>query len=209
MTADTVNGAADDALAKAGRLVDAVVAETGPRTYENTLRPLSDAADVVWSADGVGTAIGYIHPDLAVREAAGAMEERTEQWRAGLARRGDLARAILDFASTDEAQALTGARRRILDLWLGDIRLGGQDLDPAAKAEFDQLLNRSAELAVTFERNVGEFSDEIDPRPGRPRWTVGDAGLQMPEGPEPARAARDHLLAGLPVPRAVVPPRSS
>ena len=185
MTAATVNQAADEALAEADRLVANAVAVTGERTYENTLRPLSDAADVIWSADGIGTAIGYIHPDPAVREASGAMEERTEQWRNGLARRDDLAAAILAYAATDDARSLTGARRRILDLWLVDISHGGHDLDPEAKAEFGRLLDRSAEVAVTFGRNVGEFSDQIVLGPDDLEGLSDSLLSQLPDGPEP------------------------
>ncbi|HEX5013638.1 MAG TPA: M3 family metallopeptidase [Candidatus Limnocylindrales bacterium] len=185
MTADTVNRAADDAIAEADRLVAGVVAVTGERTYENTLRPLGDAADVTWSADGIGTAIGYIHPDPAVREAAGSMEERTDRWRNGLARRDDLAAAIQAYASTDDARSLSGARRRILDLWLLDISHGGHDLDPDAKAEFSRLLDRAAEVAVTFGRNVGESSDELVLGPDDLEGLSGSLLSQLPDGPEP------------------------
>src|SRR5262245_18447958 len=185
LPADVVNRTADDALAEADRIVASVVASTAPRTFDTTLRPLSEAGALIWAADGIGTAIGYIHPDESVREASAAMEERSEQWRSGLARRDDLARAILDYATTEDADQLTGIRRRTLDLWLGDIRRGGHDLDPAAKAEFGRLLDRATEVAVTFGRNVTEWSDEVILGPDDLGGLSDSFVAQLPDGPEP------------------------
>ena len=49
--------------------------------------------------------IGYVHPDEAIRDAAGGVEERLDQWRSGLARRDELAAAIRAYASTEEARS--------------------------------------------------------------------------------------------------------
>ena len=95
MTPASVTEATDAALAEAERLIAAVVSATGPRTFDTTIRPLATAAAVVLAADGVGSSIGYVHPDAAVRDAANATEERNQKWRAGLARRDALAAAIL------------------------------------------------------------------------------------------------------------------
>jgi Zn-dependent oligopeptidase len=185
LSADVVRRAADDALAEAAALVDAAVAASVPRTYENTLAPLAAAADVVTRADGIGTYIGYIHPDEAVRDASAEMEERTESWRKGLARRDDLAAAILEYSATDDAGALGGGRRRMLELWVSDIRRAGHELAPDARAEFARLRDRMLELSVTFTRNVGELADEI-PLDQDDLDGLSDTLLaQLPAGAEP------------------------
>ena len=185
MTAETVNRAADDALAMADRLIAAAVAATGPRTYDNTLAPLAQAVDTVTRADGIGSFIGWIHPDEAVRDAAASMEERTDRWRKGLALRDDLATAILEYAETDDAQTLAGGRRRSLELWVRDVRRGGHELEPAARAEFGRLLERIAELSVVIGRNIGDFSGEIKLGPDDLDGLSDTLVSQLPAGPEP------------------------
>ena len=83
MSPATVTDATDAALAEAERLIEAVVSAPDPRTFDSTIRPLAAAAAVVWAADGVGSSIGYVHPDAAVRDAANAAEERTPEVAGG------------------------------------------------------------------------------------------------------------------------------
>jgi Zn-dependent oligopeptidase len=184
MTPETVAAASDAGIDEAERWIATAIAASPP-TFDSTIRPLSEAAAAVWAADGLGASIGYVHPDPAVRDAANAAEERTQKWRAGLARRDDLAAAILAYADTDEATSLDGTHRQILDLWLRDIRRAGHGLAPEARDEFAALRDRIADLCVTFGRNLGDSRGDLV-------LTEADlAGLpqsfvdRLPAGPEP------------------------
>jgi Zn-dependent oligopeptidase len=184
MTPETVAAASDAGVDEAERLIATAIAASPP-TFDSTIRPLSEAAAAVWAADGLGASIGYVHPDPAVRDAANAAEERTQKWRAGLARRDDLAAAILAYADTDEATSLDATHRQILDLWLRDIRRAGHGLAPEARDEFAALRDRIADLCVTFGRNLGDSRGDLV-------LTEADlAGLpqsfvdRLPAGPEP------------------------
>ena len=185
MTPETVRRAADERLAEAERLIAQVAQVTGSRTFENTFEPLSDAAAAVWTADGRGALIGWVHPDAQVRRAASEARDRTEKWRAGVPRREDVAAAVHTYAASDEAAGLTGPRRRVLDLWLRDLRRAGHELDPASRAELARLQDRIVELGVTFDRNLADWTDSIE---------LEDAGLaglaptflqQLPDGATP------------------------
>jgi thimet oligopeptidase len=162
MSPESVRQAADEGLAEAERLIAQVAHETGERTFENTLAPLSDAAAAVWTADGRGSAIGQVHPDAGVRDAASRARDRTGKWRNALPRRDDVAHAVRAYAATAEGAGLTGARRRVLDLWLRDLRRAGHELDAASRAELTRLQDRIVELGVTFERNLADSSDDIE-----------------------------------------------
>ena len=162
MTPDGVRRAVDESIDAADGLIAQVVAVAEPRTFHNTLAPLMEAVRFVSSADGVGATIGWVHPDEGIREAGAAAEERTERWRTGVAMRGDLAAAVRAYADTDDAGALTGARRRALDLWLRDFRRGGHELSPEAQAEYGRLRDRVTELGVVFARNLAEWSDPLE-----------------------------------------------
>lgn len=185
MTPETVRQAADEGLAEAERLIAQVAQVTASRTFENTLVPLSDAAAAVWTADGRGAFMGWVHPDAGVRDAASEARDRTEKWRTGLPRRDDVAAAVRAYAGTAEAAGLTNVRRRVLDLWLRDLRRAGRELDPASRAEFARLQDRIVELGVMFDRNLADWSDEIE------LDGAGIAGLaptfvqQLPDGATP------------------------
>ena len=138
-----------------------------------------------WRPTAWAPSIGYVHPDAAVRDAANAAEERTQKWRAGLARRDDLAAAILAYAGTDDAASLDGLRRQSVDLWLRDIRRAGHGLPPEQREEFAALNDRIADLCVAFGRNLGDWHDDM---------VLGEADLvglpqtfvdRLPAGPEP------------------------
>ena len=163
ISAQTVRQAADEGLAEAERLIARVAQIAGPRTFENTLVPLSDAAAAVSTADGRALYIfGQVHPDAAVRDAATETRDRTEKWRNGLAGRDDVALAVRAYAATGDAVGQTGARRRVLDLWLRDIRRAGHELDPASRIELARLQDRIVELSVTFNRNLADWNDAIE-----------------------------------------------
>jgi thimet oligopeptidase len=185
MSPETVRQAVDEGLAEAERLIAQVAHETGSRTFENTLVPLSDASAAVWAADGRGALIGWVHPDADVRRAASEARDLTEKWRAGLPRREDVVAAVRAYAGTVEGAGLMGARRRVLDLWLRDLRRAGHELDAASRTELTRLLDRIVELGVAFDRNLAEWTDSIE------LDEAGLAGLaptfleQLPDGATP------------------------
>lgn len=165
MTAETVRQAADEGLAEAERLIAQAVDAVGTRTFENTLVPLSDAAAAVWTADGRGALIGRVHPDAGVRDAASAARERTDKWRNGLAQRDEIAACVRGFAGTRVAAGLSGARRRVLDLWLRDLRRAGHELEPSSRVALASLRDRLVELAVVFDRQLRDCTDAIELAP--------------------------------------------
>jgi len=161
-TPDSIRRETDAGIATADRLVSMVVAPTADRTFENTLVRLSDAAEAVWIAEGRGALMDDVHPDAAVRDAASQAREQIDRWRNSLAERDDVAAAIAAFAETPSAVALSERRRRVLDLWLRDLRRAGHGLSPLARAELTTLRDRIVELSATFGRQLREWSDSVE-----------------------------------------------
>ncbi|MEP6681315.1 MAG: M3 family metallopeptidase [Chloroflexota bacterium] len=160
VTVESVASETDAALAKADSLL-AAAAAAAP-SFESTLLPLELAGAAVAVGYGRGAFLAQVHTDSAVRDAGQEAEERISKWRVGVPFREDIYRAVRAFAETDEATALEGERRRLLDFWLRDFRRAGQELDPAQRAELESLRNRLVELEVAFQRNVNEYQDQID-----------------------------------------------
>jgi thimet oligopeptidase len=161
-TPESVQAETDGALLRADALIDAAAASVFSPTFASTLAPIELAGAEVAAAYGRGGFLGQVHTDPAVRDAGTAAEERINKWRVGVTFRDDLYRAVRAFADSDEAAALEGERRRLLDHWLRDFRRAGHELEPAHRTELEQLRNRLVEIEVAFQRNVNEYRDAIE-----------------------------------------------
>jgi Zn-dependent oligopeptidase len=161
VTPDSVTASADDALAEANRLVDAAANAAGS-SFEATLAPLERAGAAISHGYGRSAFLSQVHPDEAVRDAGQAADERITKWRVAVTFRSDLYRAVARYATTQEAEALTGERRRLLEHWMRDFRRAGHELNDTQRMELEQLRERLVELEVAFARNINESGDWIE-----------------------------------------------
>ncbi|MGH2456487.1 MAG: M3 family metallopeptidase [Candidatus Limnocylindria bacterium] len=161
VTPETVTAEADAALERADALIERAVT-SGQPTFAGTLALVELAGGEISLGYGRGAFMAYVHPDPAVRDAGQAAEERINKWRVALAFRQDVYRAVRAFGQTDEAAALTGERRRLLEHWMRDFRRAGHELPEAKRRELEGLRSRLVELEVAFARNLNEHRDWID-----------------------------------------------
>jgi len=157
-----VTAAVEEALAAADLLTDAVSRSVTEPSFDTTMRPLELAGAAIADGYGRGAFLAQVHPDVAVRDAGQAGDERLTKWRVAVAFREDLYRAVAAFAATPEAAGLEGERRRLLDHWLRDFRRAGFELSAPERAELEALRNRLVELEVAFQRNINDSNDAIE-----------------------------------------------
>src|SRR5947208_8142067 len=142
VTRESVKQETDAALVDAEALLSQAAASAEAPSFEATMRPI----DLAWAraaeAYGKGAFMGQVSTDESVRNAGTDADERLTKWRVGLAFRPDLYRAVAAFAATDDAQALTGEQRHLLDVWLRDFRRAGQEIDPEVRADLESLRAR-------------------------------------------------------------------
>ena len=164
MTVASIRALTDEAINAADAAINLAVDldEAGPRTYENTLQPLEDAAAIISDAYGKGAFMGRVHPDATIRTVAIAEEERITKWGTDLIFRRDLYSAIAAYEATADAQELDGQHRRLLDHWMRDLLRAGHDLEPDDRAELRSLRARLVEVEVAFGRNLDEWDDGLD-----------------------------------------------
>jgi thimet oligopeptidase len=160
-TADSVRAAVDKALAEADALIESAVASIDAPTFETTMRPIELAGAAANRGWGPSAFMAYVHPDVAVRDAGQAAEERIAKWVVANAFREDLYRAVKAFAETPEAAALEGEPKRLLRFWLRDFRRAGHELTPADKAKLEAMRHRLVELEVAFARNINDDQEGI------------------------------------------------
>ena len=155
-TAENISSMVEDAITEAEAIVDAVVAMEGPRTFANTMRPLEEMSVLMAETDGRGPFLQHAHTDEEIRDAARAGEARLKQWVTDLIFREDLYAVVAEFASTAEAEALTGESRRLLDFYLRDLRRAGHELEPEARGRAKEIRQRLIDLEVEFAKNIAE-----------------------------------------------------
>jgi oligopeptidase A len=160
--AEHVEPAVGALLAEARARLDALAAFTGPYTYQSTLGALEDipsrlelALSVVGHLEGVATS-----PEL--RAAYNAVQPEVSAFYSSIVLSEGVWRALKAFAATEEAAALTGARRRFLAKTLADFRRNGADLDPAGKERLSAIDVELATLTLRFSQNVLDATNAFD-----------------------------------------------
>ena len=176
---------ADDAIARADATVDRAVASAAQPTLTDTLLPFDEVASIIAEAVGQVAFMGRVHPDPEIRTAGRQAEERLETWKVGLLFRPEVDRAVGAFAATDEASALTGESRRLLDFLLRDLRKAGHGLTEEAQAEVQQARTRLVELSVRFGENVEEYEDHLEVSRAELDGLPDDYVARLAPGPEP------------------------
>jgi Zn-dependent oligopeptidase len=161
VTADRVTSGIDAALEEARAILDEAVSPKTERTFENTMLPLDQIADVLSKANARYAFMGYVHPEKELRSAAKTAEEKLESFGVEMVFREDLNAAVNEYAATDEAAALEGERARYVEFTLRDLRHAGHQLSAEARARVKEKTQRLVELGVRFQENIDEWEDHI------------------------------------------------
>jgi len=185
LTPEMITESFEQSLDEAERHLTRAVAGGSPRSFENTLEPVGDASRAMWNGAGRGPFMTLVHPNPQLREVAGEALQRFLSWNESLPSRDEVARAILDYAATDEAAALEGERRRVLRLWVRDVRRAGHERDEPTRKEVSELRSRLRELAHRFTRSVNEWTDEIVLAPDDAAGLSEAFLAQLPSGETP------------------------
>jgi len=141
-------------LGRASAALDALGADRSARTYESTLEALEAATEPLELAMTVVGHLESVASTPALRAAYNAVQPDVSAFYAGIPLREPLWRALCDFAATDEARALSGARRRFLEKTLADFRRHGAELDPQGKARLEAITRELAQDTSRFAQNV-------------------------------------------------------
>ncbi len=159
VTAESIEQDLTATLAEADALIAQIVDHHGDRTFANTLAAAERASQLVAGAYGRGPFLGEASPDEGIRNMARSLDERLSKWGVELAFRDDLYAAVAAYATTEDAEQLTGERRRLLEFTMRDFRMAGHEL-PAEKRETLKAHNqRLVELSVAFATNIAEYED--------------------------------------------------
>jgi len=150
-----------DRLANYERCIGRLLAVTGQRTVENTLRPFDDAQAELAAVGQQSSLLDSVHPEKEVRDKAQALTQKVSEVGTLLSLNQDVYRALsaIDLSSADSAT------RHYLERTLLQYRLSGVDRDDATRARIKELQDKATEISLAFSRNVQEGAKHIQVMP--------------------------------------------
>jgi thimet oligopeptidase len=162
LTPDTLAKACQSAMDACDRaILELVAVPDSARTFANTMFALEDARDVVGHASGMYAFMAYVSADDALREGAREWDAKLDKYNVDLSFREDLYQAVKAFSQTNEAQALTGEARRLLDFELRDYRRNGFELPREKRSRVQELFNQLVELGTAFRNAIDDWDEGI------------------------------------------------
>ncbi|MCL6544773.1 MAG: M3 family metallopeptidase [Bryobacteraceae bacterium] len=139
-----------------------IAAARPQRSWADTLQaldhmtePLDRAMAVVRHLESVAT-----YPEL--RSAYNAVEPLASEFYSSIPLHEGLWRAIREFASCEEASALSGVRRRFLTKTIDSFRRHGADLDAEGKARLAAIEVELSTLTTRFSQNVLDATNAFE-----------------------------------------------
>jgi thimet oligopeptidase len=137
--------------------IDKLLAVTGPRTVENTLRPYDDAQNKLAVA-GNNASLLYMLADAApLRDKGQAMSAKVSSASTDLSLNQKVYRALAAMP----LPANDPPTRHYLERTLLEYRLAGVDKDDATRAKIRALQDKIAVLSLTFGRNIADGTLKI------------------------------------------------
>jgi thimet oligopeptidase len=162
LTPEQIAAACQAAMDACDEAVGRIVAiPDAQRTFANTLLALEDTTDNLSQASGAHAFMAYVSADDGLRNTAREWDEKLDKYGVALSFREDLYAAIRAFAGRDEAKALAGEERRLLDHELRDYRRNGFELPAEQRARVRAIFDELVELDVQFRKTIDEWDDGI------------------------------------------------
>jgi thimet oligopeptidase len=138
--------------------IDAILAVTGDKTLENTLRAYDNAVATLSAAGSLASLLDSVHPDKAVRDKARELTQAVAEAATALSLNQGVYRALaaINMASADPATT------HYVSQTLLNYRLAGVDKDDATRAHLRELSDKATLLSLTFAKNVQENVNRVE-----------------------------------------------
>jgi oligopeptidase A len=160
--AEHVEPAIHELVADAQARLAAIAAETTPRTFENTMLAFDHMTERLDFAMSVVKHLESVATNPELRAAHNAVQPAASGFYSGIPLNEGLWKAVQQYAATDEAKALTGARKRFLTKTMDDFRRHGAELDPAGKAHLEALDVELSKLTTKYGENVLDSTNQFE-----------------------------------------------
>jgi thimet oligopeptidase len=143
-----------DRLAAEQKDLDALIAVTGPRTIENTLRPFDDAQNELAVAGDQAYLLYSLADGADMRDKAQAELNRISSATTDLSLNQGVYRALAALPLPAGSTKDDVATKHYIERSLLEYRLSGVDKDDATRARIHTLQDKITDLSLNFGRNV-------------------------------------------------------
>ncbi len=157
-----VEPAIAELLDDAQKKLEALAAETAPRTFDNTLIALEKVTERLAYAMSVVSHIEAVATSPEMRVAYNAVQPPVSAFYSGIPLHEDLWKAMQTYAATAEAQHLSGTRRRFLTKTMDAFRRHGAELDAAGKTRMAEIDVELSKLTTKFSENVLDSTNAFE-----------------------------------------------
>ncbi len=160
--AEHVEGAVETLLADARLRLESIAGESAPRTWENTMAALDHMTERLDYAMGIVRHLESVATYPALREVYNKVQPVVSEFYSTIPLHAGLWAAIKTYAATQEAQELTGTRKRYLRKTIEDFRRHGADLPAEGKSRLAALDVELSKLTTQFAQNVLDSTNAFD-----------------------------------------------
>lgn len=140
----------EDRLTRAKQSLDRMLAVTGKRTIENTLKPYDEMMTYLDAVANQASLIKEVHPDESVRTAAEKIAQEADAFNTEVS----LNRAVYDAIAALDLAAADTETRYYVERTLRDFRLAGVDKDEATRKRIKELRDELVVIGQEFARNI-------------------------------------------------------
>ena len=149
-------------LRDARRRLEAIAAEPGELTFDNTMRALDDLTEPLDFAMGVVRHLESVATYPELRAAFNAVQPAVSAFYSGIPLDEGLWKAIQRYAGTPEGGQLAGARGRFLKKTVDTFHRHGADLDAAGKRRLEEIDVELTKLTTRFSENVLDSTNAFE-----------------------------------------------
>jgi len=152
--AEHVEPAIEELLRDARAKLEALAADTGPPTFENTMLAYEAITERLEYAMGIVRHLESVATYPEIRAALNAVQPSVSAFQSSILLHEGLWKTVQRYARMEEAQNLTGTRLRFLKKTMDDFRRQGAELDAAGKARLAQIDVELSTLTMRFSEHV-------------------------------------------------------
>jgi oligopeptidase A len=178
--AENVEPAIEELLQDARGQLNLLTSEPAERTFENTMQRLDRLTERLDYAMQIVRHLEAVATTPELRAAYNAVQPKVSEFYSSLPLNEALWQSVLTYSLTDQAQNLTGVRKRFLEKTMDNFRRHGAELDPQGK-------KRIAEIDVELSKQTMRFGENVLDSTNQSEWVITDE-RQLAGLPQSARS---------------------
>jgi oligopeptidase A len=160
--AEHVEPAITELLAETRDRLNTLTAESGPRTFANTMDPLDNLTDPLDYAMGIVRHLEAVATTPELRAAYNRVQPEVSAFHSSLPLNEPLWNAVKAYSETAEGRSLTGARKRFLEKTIDNFRRHGAELDAEGKRRISEIDVELTKQTIKFAENVLDSINEFE-----------------------------------------------